>query len=90
MILPVIDSSNECYSCEHRIDHQNDALIGCNRPDPEMTGHVQGVDGGWFDYPKRFAAIWKQKRCRNFSSVYAAHPDLGNAIHTAAKASEIM
>jgi hypothetical protein len=58
-----------CYECKHSREYPGETHIGCNKPDPEMTGHLHGVKRGWFMYPILFDPNWVTKNCANFEPV---------------------
>lgn len=57
---------NECHKCIHKRSIVWDAHISCAKPDPKMTGHRAGIQGGWFNYPVNFDPNWATKKCVNF------------------------
>jgi hypothetical protein len=62
-------NTESCYECINKIDIPGDAHIGCNNPDPTMTGHPIGIERRWFLYPFNFDPIWMTKKCANFKKV---------------------
>jgi len=57
---------SNCYDCKHKRAVMGDSHISCAKPDPEMTGHPQGIKRGWFIYPLLFDPCWMTKECINF------------------------
>lgn len=61
-----MNDKTNCYNCIHRYTNPGSAHSGCDKPDPNMTGHPHGVRNGWFIYPWNFDPIWKTKECVNY------------------------
>ena len=57
-----------CWDCKHKRSIPGDCHISCAKPDPDMTGHKVGINGGWFFYPSNFDPIWKTKECCNLEA----------------------
>ena len=58
-----------CYECVNKRNVPGNAHIKCNKPDPEMKGHPNGIKKGWFIYPTLFDPVWMNKECSNFQKI---------------------
>jgi hypothetical protein len=56
----------DCFKCKYRRNIPGEFHISCRKPDPEMIGHVYGINNGWFIYPENFDPVWRAKECANF------------------------
>ena len=58
----------DCYKCVHRGTIPGDARSRCAHPkrdELKVTGHLAGIQGGWFRWPNNFDPTWLQK-CNGF------------------------
>lgn len=60
------NKTNECYTCRHGRELSWSVHLECFNPDPDMVGNPHGIKKGWFNYPKKFDPIWKEKDCANY------------------------
>jgi len=55
-----------CDKCAHKRNIPGDCHVKCTKPDPEMTGNINGIKNGWFCYPNNFDPVWGTKKCSNY------------------------
>ena len=56
-----------CDKCAHRRTIPGDAHTRCNNHGAHVKGHLQGIQGGWFMWPRNFDPTWLLE-CDGFST----------------------
>ena len=59
------DKKNECLYCIYMVELENNKLVKCANPDPQMQIEMANING-WFDYPQQFDPNWKKNYCEHF------------------------